>query len=132
MARLGIAVVLLVCCSALTQAGRLLGGRQAVNSESPEVKDALAFAMYELNKASNDMYAARPMTVTNAEKQIVSGINYFFDLDVARTHCRKPTTDVSSCRFHTDPALVKVSKCHLQVYYVPWTSERRLVKSECV
>ncbi|XP_056422120.1 cystatin-like [Hyla sarda] len=131
MAQLWITVAVLVCWAAVTQAGRLLGGREPVDVSSSGVKQALSFAMYEYNRGSNDMYASRPVTVRKAERQVVSGYKYFLDVDVGRTQCRKPTTDMDVCDLHTDPAYAKVSTCHFVVYYVPWTSQQQLQKSEC-
>ncbi|XP_075718294.1 cystatin-like [Rhinoderma darwinii] len=131
MARLFIVVAVLACLSAVTQAGPMLGGWEKADPNSSGVKRALAFALYEYNKGSNDMFAARAVKVNRAEKQLVSGINFRLDVDIGRTQCKKPTTDVNSCELHRDPSFSKISTCRFEVFTVPWGSINEIKKSEC-
>ncbi|KAG9463618.1 cystatin-like [Eleutherodactylus coqui] len=130
MAQLGI-VAVLFCLSAVTQAGTLLGGRTTADRESPGVKQALKLAMYEYNRRTNDMYQARVVQLTNAEKQLVSGTMYYLDTDIRRTQCKKPTTDADNCEFHTDPQLSMITHCHFEVRVIPWESKTELKKYNC-
>ncbi|KAM4040695.1 cystatin-2-like [Anomaloglossus baeobatrachus] len=131
MARLCVVVALLVCLCGVSQAGKLYGGREKADIASPEVKNALKFAMYELNKASNDMYEARVVNVDKAERKLVNGNMFYFDVTVGRTQCRKPTTDTSNCELHTDQSLAKTTTCHFEVYTVPWKAVTKLLEYKC-
>ncbi|XP_077145818.1 cystatin-like [Ranitomeya variabilis] len=131
MARLCVVAALLFCLSVVTQADRLLGGREKVDVDSAAVKQAVDFALYEYNKASNDRYQARVVKVHNAERQVVSGIIYYLDVDVGRTQCRKPTIDVKNCELHTDANLAKTTTCSFEVYTVPWRASTKLTASKC-
>ncbi|XP_069582447.1 cystatin-like [Ranitomeya imitator] len=131
MARLCVVAALLFCLSVVTQADRLLGARKKVDVDSPAVQQALDFALYEYNKASNDRYQARVVKVRNAEQQIVSGTIFYLDVDVGRTQCRKPTIDVKKCELHTDANLAKTTTCSFQVYTVPWRPKTELQAFKC-
>ncbi|XP_040284718.1 cystatin-like [Bufo bufo] len=131
MAQLWMMAAALLCLAAVTQASTLLGGREKARADSAGVKQALAFALYQYNKGSNDEFEARVVKVHNVETQLVSGVLYFMDVDIGRTQCKKPTADVKSCKLHTDPAFVKVSTCHVEVLKVPWKSITEVKKFEC-
>ncbi|XP_018414304.1 PREDICTED: cystatin-like [Nanorana parkeri] len=124
---LAVASVLLAVCFG----SRLLGAPRQLSEDDKNVKDALVFAMYNFNKASNDMFASRPVKVLNATVQLVSGLKYDMFVEVGRTACRKPTADVNACAFHVEPSLAKTKICHFIVLNRSWASEINLEKSEC-
>ncbi|KFW78300.1 Cystatin, partial [Phalacrocorax carbo] len=102
------------------------------NTDNDEgLQRALQFAMAEYNKASNDMYSSRVVRVINAKKQIVSGIKYLIKVEIGRTTCSKPATDLQSCTFHDEPQMAKHTICNFVVYTVPWLNQIKLLKSEC-
>ncbi|XP_073445640.1 cystatin-2-like [Dendrobates tinctorius] len=131
MARLYVVAAVLLCLSVVTQAGRFYGGREKADVDSPSVKQALNFALNDYNKASNDLYQARVVKISNAEKQVVSGVMFYFDVDVGRTQCRKPITNGNDCELHTDANLAKTTTCHFEVYTVPWRSHIEMTASKC-
>ncbi|KAM3929966.1 cystatin-like [Leptodactylus fuscus] len=133
MARLVIVAAVLVCLSVFTQAMTLLGGLEDADVNSTLVKQAVSCALYEYNKASNDMYHTGVVKVHSAQKQIVSGIKVFLDVDIGRTQCKKPITDASGCKLHPDPNVAQIFACHFEVTQTPWKNkgECSVLKSNC-
>ena len=63
------------------------------------------------------------MRVVRAHKQVVSGMNYFLDVQLGRTTCTKSQANLDNCPFHDQP--------HLKVYVVPWMNTINMVKFSC-
>ncbi|NXW88212.1 CYT protein, partial [Alopecoenas beccarii] len=112
---------------------RLLGAPVDVdNADNDEgLQRALRFAVAEYNKASNDMYSGRVVRVISAKRQIVSGIKYIMKVEIGRTTCPKPATDLQSCAFHDAPQMAKHTICDFVVYTVPWLNQIKLLHSSC-
>ncbi|KAM4772677.1 cystatin-like [Rhinophrynus dorsalis] len=101
-------------------------------SEQEEgVQRALAFAINEYNKGTNDMFVSTISHVNSVRKQIVSGIKYLIDVDIARTTCKKSTLDAAKCAFHTEPNFVKTMNCKFEVYVIPWLRQTSLTANAC-
>ncbi|ETE66625.1 Cystatin-C, partial [Ophiophagus hannah] len=124
-------VLLLSCICKQALATRLLGGRENASPEEPDVQAALQFAMNEYNRRSNDMYASRVSEVVEVQKQIVSGIKYYFTVKIGRTVCRKGASGLENCAFHNTPKLAQTMTCTFEVYKVPWRNMISLQKSSC-
>ncbi|NWX01504.1 CYT protein, partial [Caloenas nicobarica] len=112
---------------------RLLGAPVDIeNADNDEgLQRALRFAMAEYNKASNDMYSSRVVRIISAKRQIVSGIKYIMKVEIGRTTCPKPATDLQSCAFHDSPQMAKHTICDFVVYTVPWLNQIKLLHSSC-
>uniref|UniRef100_A0A6J0V6D0 Cystatin-like n=1 Tax=Pogona vitticeps TaxID=103695 RepID=A0A6J0V6D0_9SAUR len=127
---------LLVCGAvllgvALAAGQRALGAPIEASANDEGVQRALQFAINEYNRASNDKYVGRVSRIINVRKQIVSGVNYFLDVEVGRTTCTKPASDIENCAFHEAPALAQQVTCHFVVYHVPWLNSITLRKNNC-
>ncbi|XP_051471261.1 cystatin-C [Apus apus] len=140
MAGSGLCVAVLA--AALALAGAVRGGEErsrllgaAVAIENPEndegLQRALQFAMAEYNKASNDMYSSRVVRVISAKRQLVSGLKYTIEVEIGRTTCPKPATDLQSCAFHDEPQMAKHTTCEFVVYTIPWLNQIKLLTSRC-
>ena len=46
--------------------------------------------------------------VCSLRVQVVSGMNYFLDVEVGRTTCTKSQANLDNCPFHDQPHLKKV------------------------
>ncbi|NXL49647.1 CYT protein, partial [Podilymbus podiceps] len=112
---------------------RLLGGLVDISSPDNDegLQRALQFAMAEYNKASNDMYYSRVVRILSAKRQLVSGIKYIMEVEIGRTTCTKPATDLQSCAFHDLPQMTKHTICNFVVYTIPWLNQTKLLKSSC-
>ncbi|NXF24030.1 CYT protein, partial [Rhodinocichla rosea] len=112
---------------------RLVGGPQPI--EDPEndegLERALQFAMTAYNRASNDMYTSRVVRIISAQRQIVAGVKYIMEVEIARTTCTKPATDIQHCAFHEEPQMAKHTICNFVVLTVPWRNQVELLESKC-
>ncbi|NXG45437.1 CYT protein, partial [Psilopogon haemacephalus] len=95
------------------------------------LQQALEFAMEEYNKASNDLYSSRVVRIISAKKQVVAGINYIMEVEIARTTCEKPAADPQNCALPDSPQLAKRTICKFVVYTVPWLDKNELTERKC-
>ncbi|CAI9614162.1 unnamed protein product [Staurois parvus] len=109
----------------------LVGAPRELSVDDENVKDALKYAMYEYNKANNDMFQSRPVKVHNATVQLVNGLKYDMNVEIRRTVCKKTTTAINECPFHEEPSLAKAKTCHFIVVNCKWASKIYTEKVEC-
>ncbi|XP_075563610.1 cystatin-C [Pelecanus crispus] len=111
----------------------LVGGMVDIENADNDggLQRALQFAMAEYNKASNDMYSSRVVEIISAKRQIVSGVKYVMKVEIGRTTCPKPATNLQSCAFHDAPQMAKHAICDFVVYTVPWLNQIKLLQSKC-
>ncbi|NXO72479.1 CYT protein, partial [Phainopepla nitens] len=111
----------------------LLGAPETI--EDPEndegLERALQFAMTAYNRASNDMYSSRVVRIIRAQKQVVAGVKYIMEVEIARTTCTKSKTDGQRCSFHQEPQMARHTICNFEVLDVPWLNQMELLKSRC-
>ncbi|XP_071438058.1 cystatin-like [Pithys albifrons albifrons] len=112
---------------------RLVGAPEVIdNPENDEgLQRALQFAMAAYNRASNDMYSSRVVRVISAKRQIVAGVKYIIEAEIARTTCTKPAADLQRCAFHDEPQMAKHTVCNFVVLNVPWRNQIELLDSKC-
>ncbi|NXU41026.1 CYT protein, partial [Drymodes brunneopygia] len=112
---------------------RLLGAPETIDDpeNDEELERALQFAMTAYNRASNDMYSSRVVRILSAKRQIVAGVKYIMKVEIARTTCTKPATDVLHCAFHQEPQMAKHIICNFVVLTVPWRNQVELLESKC-
>ncbi|NXT87737.1 CYT protein, partial [Anhinga rufa] len=124
---------LMLAGAVLGSEGRLglLGAPQNVSENDKGLQQALQFAMAEYNKASNDMYSSRVVRMISAKKQLVAGIKYIIQVEIGRTTCPKPATDLQSCAFHDEPQMAKHTICNFVVYNIPWQNKITLQENKC-
>ncbi|NWX50979.1 CYT protein, partial [Steatornis caripensis] len=138
----GAGVCLTLLAVALLFVGAVLGGEgrprlvgapvdidNANNDEG--LQRALQFAMAQYNKASNDMYSSRVVRIIRARRQVVAGIKYIMEVEIGRTTCPKPATDLQNCAFSDAPQMAKRTICNFEVYTVPWLNQIKLLESKC-
>ncbi|KAG7334399.1 hypothetical protein KOW79_002806 [Hemibagrus wyckioides] len=109
----------------------LTGGPIDADVNSDDVQNALNFAVTQHNKASNDLYLSQVSKVIKAQKQVVSGVNYIFTVEMARTSCKKGGIE-KVCDVHPDPNVANPRVCNLKVWNQPWTSTIRIVENTCL
>ncbi|KAM6164247.1 cystatin-C-like [Rhynchocyon petersi] len=114
-----------------TKPPHLLGGIMDANANEKGVQRALDFALSEYNKASNDKFHSRMVQLVGARKQIVSGVNYFLDIEIGRTTCTKSQPSFINCPFHDQPHLQKKVLCSFQIHTVPWLDTISMTKFNC-
>ncbi|NXM33623.1 CYT protein, partial [Oxyruncus cristatus] len=112
---------------------RLVGAPEVIdNPENDEgLQRALQFAMTAYNRASNDMYSSRVVRIISATRQIVAGVKYVMEVEIARTTCTKPAADLQHCAFLEEPQMAKHTTCKFVVLNVPWRNQVELLGSKC-
>ncbi|NWV09520.1 CYT protein, partial [Ptilonorhynchus violaceus] len=137
-----VSVVVLLAAALLLFAGAvrsaefrqpLVGAPQTIDDpENDEgLERALQFAMTAYNRASNDMYSSRVVRIISAKRQVVAGVKYIMEVEIARTTCTKPATDLQRCSFHDEPQMAKHTICNFVVLNVPWRNQVELLESKC-
>ena len=91
--------------------GQLLGGREKLDPNDPELRQQAIFAIKEYNVLQNSHFEL--FKVINGTKQLVSGILY--DFFVRLNECDKN----------------KTLDCHFVTWVVPWLNEQTLEFSSC-
>ncbi|XP_019783122.2 cystatin-C [Tursiops truncatus] len=109
----------------------LVGGLMEADVNEKGVQEAVSFAITEYNKQSNDAYQSRAVRVVRAFKQVVSGMNYFLDVEIGRTTCTKSQDNLDNCPFHDQPQLKKQKLCNFHVHVVPWLNTISLMNFSC-
>ncbi|GAB1287007.1 Cystatin-13 [Apodemus speciosus] len=72
------------------------------------VQHALWYAMKEYNKASNDQYNFRVVDILKSQEQITDSLEYYLEVNIARTMCKKIAGDNENCLFQHDPKMKKM------------------------
>ncbi|KAK0409952.1 hypothetical protein QR680_004857 [Steinernema hermaphroditum] len=100
----------------------MTGGWKKVDPESDDVKELSWSAVKKINAESNDLFHLVPVKVLSAESQVVAGINYKLEMEVAQSNCAKNQVSheklkASPCELKEDP------RRHLYVVKIwvkPW------------
>uniref|UniRef100_A0A8I3WV09 Cystatin domain-containing protein n=1 Tax=Callithrix jacchus TaxID=9483 RepID=A0A8I3WV09_CALJA len=114
MVRLCQALLLLVATVALASRGvhswgsaKVVRTFQDIPQNYVYVQQALWFAMKDYNKASSDKFSFRVLTVLKSQEQVTDSLEYYIEVKIARTICKKISED-ENCAFQKDPKMQKV------------------------
>ncbi|XP_019489445.1 PREDICTED: cystatin-13-like [Hipposideros armiger] len=138
MARHYPSLLLLVATVALVSTGvHTWGSPKAVRKfeDIPEtyvyVQQALWFAMKDYNKASKDKYTFKVVKVLKSQEQVTDSLDYFLEVKIARTMCKKISGENENCLLQQDPKMQKVFLCTFIVASKPWKFELTMLKKQC-
>ncbi|XP_034352687.1 cystatin-13 [Arvicanthis niloticus] len=95
------------------------------------VQHALWYAMKEYNKASNDQYNFKVVDILKSQEQITDSLEYYLEVNIARTMCKKISGDDENCLFQHDPKMKKMVFCIFIVSSKPWKFELKMLKKQC-
>ncbi|XP_028609920.1 cystatin-13 [Grammomys surdaster] len=95
------------------------------------VQHALWYAMKEYNKASNDQYNFRVVDILKSQEQITDSLEYYLEVNIARTMCKKIAGNDENCLFQHDPKMKKMVFCIFIVSSKPWKFELKMLKKQC-
>ncbi|XP_027478152.1 cystatin-13-like isoform X2 [Zalophus californianus] len=114
MARLCLSLLFLVATMTLVFRGIHTWGRSKVVrkfQDIPEsyvyVQQALWFAMKEYNKTSKDKYTFKVVKVLKSQEQVTESLDYFLEVKIARTMCKKISGENENCLLQQDPQMQK-------------------------
>nr|KAF6422029.1 hypothetical protein HJG63_003430 [Rousettus aegyptiacus] len=115
MARLCPSLLLLVAAVVLVSKGVHAWGSPMVVrkfQDIPEtyvyVQQALWFAMKEYNKISKDKYIFKVVKVLKSQEQVTDSLDYFLEVKIARTMCKKISGENENCLLQKNPKMQKM------------------------
>ncbi|XP_049636149.1 cystatin-M [Suncus etruscus] len=114
----------------------LVGGRQELSPDDPQVKKVAQAAVANYNMGSNSMYVFRDTKIIRATSQLVAGVKYTLTMDLGSTSCRKTTLsgeqmDFTTCPLAADEEQEKL-RCTFEILVVPWKNSSQLLSHDCV
>ncbi|XP_005334672.3 cystatin-C [Ictidomys tridecemlineatus] len=109
----------------------MLGGLEEADIHEEGVHQAIDYAISVYNQENNDPYYSRVRRVVRARKQVVTGTNYYLDLEIGRTTCTKSQSDLAECPFVEHLHEHKRTYCSFQVYIVPWLHTISMTQYSC-
>uniref|UniRef100_A0A2K6TFB7 Cystatin E/M n=1 Tax=Saimiri boliviensis boliviensis TaxID=39432 RepID=A0A2K6TFB7_SAIBB len=116
--------------------GRMVGERQDLSPDDPQVQKAAQTAVANYNMGSNSVYYFRDTHILKAQSQLVAGIKYFLTVEMGSTNCRKTRVtgdhlDLTTCPLAAGAQQEKL-RCDFEVLVVPWQNSSQLLKHNCV
>ncbi|XP_062375103.1 cystatin-like isoform X2 [Sardina pilchardus] len=97
-----------------------------IDVNSPEVKDALNFAVDEFNR-QNDVYIYKVVKVIKATSQVVSGIMYRFEVEMSISGCKPSPQEICA----KDNSELKPYTCNFEVWSQPWLGPPKFMRNVC-
>ncbi|KAF8796835.1 Cystatin-1 like protein [Argiope bruennichi] len=108
------------------------GWRQITDLNSPDVQKNAQKAAIMLSKSMNTPFYFKPLNITKAESQVVSGMNYRFEMSIGPTQCKKSQNvaeqEVKNCPLQKCKSPLY---CSIQMYVQPWTNTNKITHSNC-
>ncbi|CAG2114804.1 unnamed protein product [Medioppia subpectinata] len=98
----------------------ILGGKQVVRSNDPDLQPIIDFTESMLNNGVNSIYTHKIANILKAERQVVSGDKYYLTFEFKRTNCLKGQPIPENCVF------TKTEICSAEVWSQPWLSDGKL------
>uniref|UniRef100_A0A0R3RFH4 Cystatin domain-containing protein n=1 Tax=Elaeophora elaphi TaxID=1147741 RepID=A0A0R3RFH4_9BILA len=98
----------------------LLGGWQERSPEDSEIQELLPSILMKVNQQSNDEYHLMPIKLLKVSSQVVAGVKYKMEVQVARSECKKGLSEevnLKTCKRlegHPDQVFT------LEVWEKPW------------
>ncbi|NWH62553.1 CYT protein, partial [Geococcyx californianus] len=114
--------------------GPIVGAPEEITDPEKDggLQRALRFAVAEYNRESNDRFSSRVVRIISARKQVVSGLNYMMEVEIARTTCTNPPSNLQSCPIQPRSQVgSKRTICNFTVYVIPWENKMELTEHRC-
>nr|ACB70196.1 cysteine protease inhibitor [Onchocerca ochengi] len=104
----------------------LLGGWEDRDPKDEEILELLPSILMKVNEQSNDEYHLMPIKLLKVSSQVVAGVKYKMDVQVARSQCKKSSNekvDLTKCKkLEGHPEKVMT----LEVWEKPWENFMRV------
>ncbi|XP_004686980.1 PREDICTED: cystatin-8 [Condylura cristata] len=111
---------------------KVLRELKVVNASNANVKQCLWFAMQEYNKDSKDKYLFQVVKIAQAQLQVTDRLEYFIDVEIARSTCKKHLENHEICVVQENSKLEKRAFCNFLVGALPWNGEFIVMKKRCL
>ncbi|KAM8920350.1 cystatin-8 isoform 1-T1 [Lycaon pictus] len=86
---------------------KVLRELKVINASNANVKQCLWFAMQEYNKESEDKYLFQVVKTIQVQMQVTDHLEYFIDVEIARSNCRKFSNSSENCVIQESSKLEK-------------------------
>uniref|UniRef100_A0A8C5YWA5 Cystatin-C-like n=1 Tax=Marmota marmota marmota TaxID=9994 RepID=A0A8C5YWA5_MARMA len=106
----------------------MLGGLEEADMQEEGVHQAIDYAISVYNQENNDPYYSRVQSSAAYGLRVVTGTNYYLDLEIGRTTCTKSQSDLAECPFIEH---LHETYCSFQVYIVPWLHTISMTQYSC-
>ncbi|XP_039076894.1 cystatin-8-like isoform X1 [Hyaena hyaena] len=90
--------------------GKVLRELKVINASNANVKQCLWFAMQEYNKESEDKYLFQVIKTVQVQLQVTDHLEYFIDVEIARSNCRKVSNSTENCIIQENTKLEKARR----------------------
>ena len=100
----------------------LVGGASPMELNDPKIKELSEFALSTIGQRSNDPNPPNLLRLIKASKQVVSGMLYTLEMEIAPSNC----VDGESCRDNSGR-----QRCSVTIWDQPWTGRREVTKMSC-
>ncbi|KAJ8248624.1 hypothetical protein GJAV_G00244000 [Gymnothorax javanicus] len=127
-----IIVPLLAWFLAVGSAKPIIGGLTDADLEDQEVRDALEYAVNQTISERNAPFLRKMTHIGKAQQQVVVGIMYTLQADMATTNCSKGEDEMRQCVMHPDPRIRFHESCTFTVWIHPWTGRKEMLQIGCV
>ncbi|XP_036179269.1 cystatin-8 [Myotis myotis] len=104
---------------------------KVIDASNYNVKQCLWFAMQEYNKESEDKYIFHVVKIVQVQLQVTDRLEYFIDVEIARSNCRKLSNSNENCVTQENSKLAKKLTCSFIVGALPWNAEFTVMKMQC-
>ncbi|XP_037349658.1 cystatin-8 [Talpa occidentalis] len=111
---------------------KVLRELKVINTSNANVKQCLWFAMQEYNKESKDKYLFQVVKIIQAQLQVTDRLEYFIDVEIARSNCKKPLNNNENCAVQENSKLEKRTFCNFLVGALPWNGDFTVMKKHCL
>ncbi|XP_049786847.1 T-kininogen 2 isoform X2 [Schistocerca cancellata] len=119
-------------CSAKTSRRKreaLVGGLVDADVNEEGVKNAVDFALTEIDKTSNSAYKQVLVQILSAQKQVVAGTLYHLQFEVGDSNCDKRSSKADSECSLKDGSNHQV--CSVKVWDRPWLNKKEVTHLHC-
>lgn len=110
-----------------------LGGVEDIdlgsNGDDPELADVVHFATESICESTNSIYHMKFVSLKRAKKQVVSGMKYILDIEIAETDCLKSEIDMTICKKGPTSTHERFL-CHVEVWQRLWIQPTRQLLGE--
>ena len=114
----------------LTNAQLLGGWTDVKDTSSSDFQRVVKFTAAEITIKTDSSHSLRSMEITKAQKKLVAGIHYRFNLKLGETECKasEKKVDIENCKFLDNG---KIQSCTVRVLDRPWLDRIKLEDYKC-
>ncbi|XP_054428880.1 cystatin-8 [Pteronotus mesoamericanus] len=110
---------------------KVLRELKVIDASNANVKQCLWFAMQEYNKENEDKYIFQVVKILRVQLQVTDRLEYFIDVEIARSNCRKLSNNNENCIIQENSKLEKKVTCRFLVGALPWNGDFTVMKIQC-